>query len=263
MPLAVPLSQLDPQGLAEHGAKQHTRLQEQRSFLYREMFPSVPISTGTPQRAAPRPANTPGQHARGWSTASKSNCSHTTVGYHSGAKAILRLPQLPTAWELASKATRVKGASTEHPCQAQGVASTELQPGWDGCLAPGCSSPGSGRAAAVQVPVTGVTLRAWLGTSSLGQSRELQGIRARSCWLQRAFLRVLHWAGVALPVGSCPALSSWQRVMAAALSPSPPLLVPHAARRVPFPLTPGPMEAAVPLHHTVPAFTHFSRCEQP
>lgn len=141
VPLAVPLSQLDPQGLAEHSAKKHTRLQGQWSFVHREMFP---ISTGTPQRADPRPANTPGQHARGWSTASKSNCSHTIVGYHSGAKAILRLPQLPTAWELASKATRVKGASTEHPCQAQGVASTELQPGWDGCLALGCSSPGSG-----------------------------------------------------------------------------------------------------------------------
>lgn len=169
------------------------------------------------------------------------------MGYHSGAKAILRLPQPPTVWELASKATRVKRASTEHPCQAQGVASTKLQPGWESCLVPGCSSPGSGRAAAVQVPGTGVTLRARLGTSSLGQSRELQGISSKSCWLQRAAQGLCPGQGWHCPWDPALSLSSWHRVMAPALSPSPPLLVPHAARWAPLPLTPGPMEAAFPL----------------
>lgn len=127
------------------------------------------------------------------------------------------------------------------------MASTKLQPGWESCLVPGCSSPGSGRAAAVQVPGTGVTLRARLGTSSLGQSRELQGISSKSCWLQRAAQGLCPGQGWHCPWGPVLPLSSWHRVMAPALSPSPPLLVPHAARWAPLPLTPGPMEAAFPL----------------
>lgn len=49
------------------------------------------------------------------------------------------------------------------------------------------------------------------------------------------------------PWGAALPLSSWHLVMAPAQSPSPPLLVPHAARWAPFPLTAGPMEAAVPI----------------
>lgn len=106
VPLAVPLSQLSPRGLAGQGAwlslpgaTQHTRLQKHWSLLHREAFSGVPINTGTISRARATSSvscfpnkQTPLEIEPGTGAGPTApNCSETAAGSHLGAKALLRL----------------------------------------------------------------------------------------------------------------------------------------------------------------------------
>ena len=111
VPLALPPSQLSPQGLAGQGARlslpsamQHTRLQRHWSLLHEEAFSGVPISTGTIPRARATSSascfpnqQTPLEIELGTGAGPTApNCSETAAGSRPGAKVLLR-PSQPAA----------------------------------------------------------------------------------------------------------------------------------------------------------------------